>query len=77
MIMNVAMAIHGASIIWKAGRMAMKATEMPARVPSIAARGVKRRIVGPMNAPRMTIRPMNRAHSRPASQASTALLVLR
>ncbi len=33
-------AIHGTSQLWKAGRIEMKASEMPASVPSIAARGV-------------------------------------
>ena len=42
MIANVANAIHGASNIWNAGRIAMNAIEIPASVPSIAARGVKR-----------------------------------
>ena len=31
--------IHAASQIWAAGRIEMKVSEMPARVPSIAARG--------------------------------------
>ncbi len=37
---NEMKAIHGTSHIWKAGRSEMKAIEMPASVPSIAARGV-------------------------------------
>ena len=55
MIANVASAIHGALHIWNAGRIEMNAIEMPASVPSIAARGVYRRIVGPMKAPIRTI----------------------
>ena len=33
-------AIQGTSHIWKAGRIAMNVIDMPASVPSIAARGV-------------------------------------
>ena len=36
--------IHAASHIWAAGRIEMKVIEMPARVPSIAARGVSLRM---------------------------------
>ncbi len=43
--------------------------EMPASVPSSAARGVKRRIAGPMKAPIRTITPMMKAHARPADHA--------
>ena len=43
--------IHGTSHIWNAGRIEMNAIEMPASVPSIAARGVIARIAGPTNAP--------------------------
>ena len=48
----------------------MNATEIPARVPSIAARGVYFRIVGPTNAPIRTMTPMRKAQAIPASQAS-------
>ena len=39
--------IHGTSHIWNAGRIEMNAIEMPASVPSIAARGVIARIARP------------------------------
>ena len=42
---------------------------MPASVPSIAARGVIRRMNGPMNAPMSTMTPMTNAQASPASQA--------
>ena len=61
--------IQAASQICAAGRMEMKVIEMPARVPSIAARGVIFRMNGPMNAPMSTITPITNAHARPASQA--------
>ena len=65
-------AIHGTSHIWKAGRMAMKVIDMPASVPSIAARGVNLRMVGPTKAPINTITPMMKAQARPACQARIA-----
>ncbi len=37
---------HGTSQLWNAGRREMKAMEMPASAPSIAARGVYLRTVG-------------------------------
>ena len=40
MIAKVASAIQAAVYIWNAAAMLMNAIEMPARVPSIAARGV-------------------------------------
>ena len=58
------------SNIWNAGRIEMNAIEMPASVPSIAARGVYLRIVGPTNAPIRTITPMMNAQASPACQAS-------
>ena len=70
-------AIHGTSHIWNAGRSEMNAIEMPASVPSIAARGVWARIHGPTNAPRSTITPMMKHHARPACQASLASFVER
>ena len=51
MITITGRAIHGASNICAAGRIEMNAIEMPASVPSIAARGVYRRMYGPTNAP--------------------------
>ena len=65
------------SHIWNAGRIEMKAIEMPASVPSIAARGVYLRIVGPMNAPISTMQPMMKHHARPKRHASTASFVFR
>ena len=64
--------IHGTSHIWKAGRSEMKAIDIPANVPSIAARGVSRRIVGPIKAPISTITPIMKAQARPACQARIA-----
>ena len=55
----------------------MNVIEMPASVPSIAARGVTVRIHGPMNAPISTITPMIRHHASPACHASIASLVCR
>jgi hypothetical protein len=51
----------------------MNAIEIPASVPSMAARGVKRRMVGPTNAPMRTITPTMNAHASPAIQASTGV----
>ena len=65
-------AIHGTSHISKAGRIAMNVIDMPASVPSIAARGVKRRMVGPTKAPISTITPMMKAQASPACQARSA-----
>ena len=62
-------AIHRASHIWAAGRIEMKAIEMPASVPSIAARGVYLRMYGPTKAPSSTMRPMMKHQASPASQA--------
>ena len=62
-------AIHAASHICAAGPIEMNVIEMPASVPSSAARGVNLRIVGPTKAPIRMITPMMKAHARPASQA--------
>ena len=51
MIMKTGRAIHSAPHICAPGRIEMNASEMPASVPSIAARGVRWRIVGPTKAP--------------------------
>ena len=48
---NATSPIHGACHICAAGRMEMNAIEIPASEPSIAARGVHRRIHGPTSAP--------------------------
>ena len=47
----------------------MNVNEIPASVPSSAARGVSLRMVGPMKAPRRMIKPMMNAHASPASHA--------
>ena len=57
--------------------MEMKAIEIPASVPSIAARGVNRRIVGPMKAPIRTMTPMMNAQASPSRHASIASLVFK
>ena len=58
--------IQAASQIWPAGRIEMKLSEMPARVPSRAARGVILRMNGPMKAPISTMTPMMKAQASPA-----------
>ena len=69
--------IHGVSHIWNAGRIEMNATEMPASVPSIAARGVRARSCGPMKAPSRTMTPMMKHQARPPTQASIGFFVSR
>jgi hypothetical protein len=68
---------HGTIKNWKAGRIEMKAMEIPASAPSMAARGVYLRTVGPMKAPSVTMMPMMKAQARPASQAAIGSWVLR
>ena len=70
-------AIHVASHICAAGRIEMNVSEMPASMPSRAARGVSLRIVGPTNAPPRMISPMMNAHASPASHALIGLPVFR
>jgi hypothetical protein len=53
----------------------MKAIEMPASVPSMAARGVYLRTVGLTKAPSSTMAPMTRHHTGPERQASNASCV--
>ena len=53
--------------------MEMNVIEIPASVPSIAARGVNFRTVGPMNAPSRTITPTMNAQASPAIQASSGV----
>jgi hypothetical protein len=77
MIAKPKSAIHDACHISNAALIEMNAIEMPARVPSMAARGVYRRIVGPTKAPIRMITPIRNAHAMPASQASRAFCVLR
>ena len=77
MITSTGSAIQAASHIWAAGRIEMNVIEMPASVPSIAARGVYLRMYGPTNAPISTMTPMMNAHARPASQAWIGSLVCR
>ena len=55
----------------------MNAIEMPASVPSIAARGVSARIFGPTNAPISTMMPMMKHHARPARHAIIGSFVVR
>ena len=69
--------IHGVSHIWKAGRRAMNVMDTPARVPSMAARGVYLRMVGPMKAPSSTMMPMISAQMSPSFQARMASPVRR
>ena len=71
MMARTGKAIQAASHICAAGRIEMKAIEMPASVPSSAARGVYRRMYGPTNAPIRTITPMMKPTRGPASQAWT------
>ncbi|GAA3351509.1 hypothetical protein GCM10020358_81450 [Amorphoplanes nipponensis] len=70
-------AIHAAFHICPAGFIEMKVMEMPARVPSRAARGAYRRMYGPTKAPISTITPMMNAHATPAVHAWTGSLVRR
>ena len=68
---------QGSSQPRKAGRIEMKAIEMPARVPSIAARGVYFRTVGPTKAPKSTMAPMTRHHTSPDCHASSGSCVFK
>jgi hypothetical protein len=69
--------IQATSHICAAGRMEMNVIEIPASVPSIAARGVSLRMYGPTNAPIITITPIMKAHASPADHAWMGSLVLR
>ena len=66
--------IQAASHICAAGRMEMNVIEIPASVPSIAARGVNLRMYGPTKAPIITMMPIMKAHARPASHACIGIL---
>ncbi len=77
MMISTGSAIHALSHIIAAGRIEMKVIEMPASVPSIAARGVNRRTYGPTNAPISTMTPMMNAHARPVSHALIGFFVFR
>ena len=70
-------AIHAAVHMVAAGFIEMKVMEMPARVPSRAARGAYLRMYGPTNAPISTITPMMNAHAMPAVHAWIGLPVVR
>ena len=59
------------------GSIEMKVIEMPARVPSSAARGAYLRMYGPTNAPISTITPMMNAQAMPAFQAWIGSFVFR
>src|SRR5436190_23030733 len=74
-IASTGSAIHAASHICAAGRIEMNVIEMPASVPSRAARGVYLRIDGPTNAPMRMMTPMMNAHARPAVHALIGSLV--
>ena len=69
--------IHGTSHIWNAGRIEINAMEIPASVPSMAARGVSARILGPTKAPMSTMMPMMKHHASPACHATTGFFVVR
>src|SRR5271170_4768498 len=71
MIANEMNDSHGTCQLWNAGRIEMNAIEIPANAPSIAARGVYLRTVGPTNAPSKIMQPMTNAQAQPASHAST------
>ena len=62
-------ASHGTCQLRNAGRIEMKAMEIPASAPSIAARGVYLRRVGPTKAPIRMMMPMMKAQASPACQA--------
>ncbi len=51
-----------------AGRIEMNASETPARVPSSAARGVMRRMTGPMKPPAISTKLCTNTQVSPASQ---------
>ena len=70
-------AIQAACHMLPAGFIEMNVMEMPARVPSRAARGAYLRMYGPMNAPISTITPMMNAHAMPAVQAWIGFPVVR
>jgi hypothetical protein len=55
----------------------MNVMEMPASVPSMAARGVSLRMYGPTNAPIITMMPMRNAHASPACHACSGSSVAR
>ena len=69
--------IQATAQICPAGRIEMKVSEMPASVPSIAARGVILRTNGPTNAPMRTMTPMTKAQASPACHAWTGSFVAR
>ena len=65
----------GVENICAAGLMAMKVNEMPAREPSRAARGVMRRITGPMKPPAINTKLCTKTQVSPASHAWSGSLV--
>ena len=77
MITKTGSAIHSASHICAAGRIEMNAIEMPASVPSSAARGVYLRMYGPTNAPISTMQPMMKPRRGRPAQAVNGSLVAR
>ncbi len=70
-------ASHGTCQLNAAGRIEMNAIEIPASAPSIAARGVYLRIVGPTKAPSRMMMPMMNAQASPACQARIGSFVFR
>ena len=69
MIANETMPMIGVSAISNAGRMEMKVIDMPARVPSRAARGVRRRMVGAIKAHTNSMMPSTKTQIMPACHA--------
>jgi hypothetical protein len=61
----------GVMTISSAGRMEMKVTETPARVPSSAARGVIRRTQGATKPPAIRMKLWTKTQASPASQPRT------
>ena len=74
---NTGKATHSVFHICAAGLIAMNVSEMPARVPSSAARGVYFATYGPTNAPIRMMIPMMNAHARPADHAAIGSFVAR
>ena len=62
------MPITGVMNICSAGAIEMKVTETPASVPSSAARGVIRRMIGPTKPPIISTKLWMNTQVRPASQ---------
>ena len=76
MIAKQTMPISGVSNTSRPGRIEMKVMEMPASEPSSAARGVIRRITGPMKPPIISTKLCTNTQVSPASQAWMGSLVV-